>query len=98
MCIFPLNEVRVSVDTAYAAVGESAQLLMRFSTETPAFDGFVIDVSGIQQPVVTRDHDLMWSLPADGSAQLTIRARNSAGKHGSLTTIVARVSTDGDSQ
>ncbi len=82
---FPLNEVEIAVDTIRSSAGV---LRLSFATETPNFCGFDVtleqtDDSGTSSRLETMEDDYWdWVLPDKGSAEITIRTRNTAGRIG----------------
>ena len=82
---FPLNEVAVALDTTGSLSGA---LRLSLATETPSFDGFDVRIGRADDAgtdsFVTTTHEGYWNwrLPDAGSAGLTIRAKNMAGRYG----------------
>ena len=85
---FPLNETMVAIDTVKS---DRRQVLLRLSTETPGFDGFVTRHNGESRRSVVYADSLVWEIPRHAPARLSIRARNAVGKTGRATRLVAYV-------
>ena len=89
---WPLNETRVAIDTT-GQPDDIGSLTLRFGTETPAFDGFVIRQGG-GEPVTVRGDSWLWRLPDSGSQRVTIASRNIPGRLGHATHIVVRIASE----
>ena len=89
---WPLNETRVAIDTT-GQPDDIGSLTLRFGTETPAFDGFVIQQDG-GESVTVRGGSWLWRLPDSGSQRVTIASRNTAGRLGHATHIVVRIASE----